>query len=349
MNSEGNPDKNILIERSSPGNFRFVVCLLGLAGALLLTFLLIRHGIGEVMQAVVAARWGVVAVAIWHLVPLLMDTLSWRSLFPKNERLPLPLTYWMRWVAESVSNLVPASSLGGEFLRARLAATKGVPGSMAAATVIGDITLGIAVQTVFSLIGLVLLVFATGRSNITGPAILGMLCAVGAVGGFYGVQRLGLFRILGSFVGRFADDPAWKSLSMKGDGIDRDVRAVYSNKKAVLQCCACTMTSWLTSSVETWIALHAVGIHAGFDRAIVLESTCQAVRAAMFFIPGGLGVQEGGYVLVGAMLGIPGNAALAISLVRRARELAVGIPGLLAWQFSEGHRLWRSRSFQPAE
>ena len=67
------------------------------------------------------------------------------------------------------------------------------------------------------------------------------------------------------------------------------------------------------------------------------------IRAAMFPIPGALGVQEGGYVIVGSLLGIPGDAALALSLIARARELALGIPGLIAWQVIEARRLWRAR------
>ena len=57
-----------------------------------------------------------------------------------------------------------------------------------------------------------------------------------------------------------------------------------------------------------------------------------AIRTGAFAIPGGLGVQEGGSVLVGAVLGIPAPVALALALARRVREFLLGVPGLLAWQ-----------------
>jgi hypothetical protein len=57
-----------------------------------------------------------------------------------------------------------------------------------------------------------------------------------------------------------------------------------------------------------------------------------------------LGVQEGGYLVVGNLLGIPGDAAFALSLIARVRELALGIPGLISWQIIEGRRVWRARS-----
>jgi hypothetical protein len=35
------------------------------------------------------------------------------------------------------------------------------------------------------------------------------------------------------------------------------------------------------------------------------------------------------------------EVALALSLIKRIRELTVGLPALLAWQMIEGHRLVR--------
>jgi hypothetical protein len=57
-----------------------------------------------------------------------------------------------------------------------------------------------------------------------------------------------------------------------------------------------------------------------------------------------MGVQEGGYILLGNLLGIPGEIAFALSLVRRMRELALGIPALISWQLLEATRWWGARS-----
>src|SRR5260370_35838379 len=71
------------------------------------------------------------------------------------------------------------------------------------------------------------------------------------------------------------------------------------------------------------------------------------IRSVAFPVPGGLGVQESGYVLVGNLLGIPGETAFALSLIARVRELGFGIPGLIGWQLIEGRRLLRARA-EPA-
>jgi Uncharacterised protein family (UPF0104). len=97
--------------------------------------------------------------------PVFLDAIAWWALFPKSERLPLWQLFWMRWIGESVSTLVPSATVGGDVVRARLAALHGAPIPTAAASVLVDITLGVFVQIVFTLLGLGLIVAVTGRQG----------------------------------------------------------------------------------------------------------------------------------------------------------------------------------------
>jgi len=72
----------------------------------------------------------------------------------------------------------------------------------------------------------------------------------------------------------------------------------------------------------------------------MLESLGQAVRAAAFMVPGALGIQEGGFVILCSVIGITPDIAIGLSLAKRVRELVLGIPGLVAWQAIEGRRLF---------
>jgi uncharacterized membrane protein YbhN (UPF0104 family) len=62
----------------------------------------------------------------------------------------------------------------------------------------------------------------------------------------------------------------------------------------------------------------------------------QAISSAAFFVPGGLGVQEGGFILIGGALGLDPSTCLALAGARRIRDLLMFVPGLIAWQFAEG-------------
>jgi putative membrane protein len=326
------------------GKIQVTVWLLGLAGAALFTILLIRQGLPQVGAAFAAAGWAIAAVVAFHFaVPVFLDALAWWVLFPKLERPALLQLLWMRWVGESVSTLVPSAAVGGDIVRARLAAINGTPLPLAAGTVLVDLTLGVFVQAGFTMLGLALLVGATGQRNFVRPTLIATLIGVVCIAGFYFVQRLGMFRSLALIVARLANSPEWQSLVESGETLDRTVRTLYARRRAVMACCAWTIISLVGGSGEIWIALHALDLHATFVNAVILQSTVLTIRSAAFAVPGGLGVQEGGYLFVGNLLGVPGDAAFALSLIARVRELALGVPGLIAWQLIEARRLWRAR------
>jgi len=327
----------------SLGKIHVTAWLLGLAGAAVFTGLLIRQGIGQVWDAFARAEWTILGIVVYHLIPIFLDANAWRVLFPKSDRLPILQLFWMRWIGESVSTLVPSVTVGGDIVRARLAAISGTPLPLAAGTVLVDITLGIFIQAGFTLLGLFLLVEATGKTSFVGPTLIGTVVALLAFGGFYFVQRLGIFRFLARIISRLAGSSEWQSLVQGGDTLDRTVLALYARRRGVFACCAWTATSLIVGSGEIWLALWALDLHASFINALILQSTVLTIRSAAFAVPAGLGVQEGGYLVVGNLLGIPGDAAFALSLIARVRELALGIPGLISWQIIEGRRLWRAR------
>src|SRR5437667_127928 len=121
----------------APGKVQITVWSLGLAGAALFTFLLIRQGASQVVMAFAAAGWAIAAVVIYHfVVPVVLDAIAWQVLFPKPDRLPLRKLLWIRWIGESVSTLVPSAAVGGDIIRARLAAINGAPMPVAAGTVL---------------------------------------------------------------------------------------------------------------------------------------------------------------------------------------------------------------------
>lgn len=328
-----------------PSRIRLTFYFLAFAGAALFTALLVREGVTQVGGAIATAGWAIAAIVAFHLcVPVFLDAVAWWVLFPRGDRLPLRKILWMRWIGESVSTLVPSAAVGGDIVRARLAAINGAPVPIAAGTVLVDLTLGVFTQAAFTLLGVVLLVQSTGRKNFIGPTMIGTLVGVAAVGGFYFVQRHGMFRFLARMIAKLANSPEWQSLVQTGETLDQTIRSLYARRRGVIECCVLTILSLVLNSGEVWIALYALNLQATVGNAIILQSMALTIRAVAFPVPGGIGVQESGYVLVGNLLGIPGDTAFALSLIARVRELAVGIPGLICWQLIEGRRLLRART-----
>jgi len=104
----------------------------------------------------------------------------------------------MRWIGESVSTLVPSGAVGGDIVRARLAAIKGAPLSVAAGTVIVDLTLGVFITAGFTILGLLLLVHVTGQTSFVGPTLVGIVIALCAFAGFLFRAAAGDVRFCGT-------------------------------------------------------------------------------------------------------------------------------------------------------
>src|SRR6266699_4522039 len=200
----------------APGKIQVTVWLFGLAGAALFTGLLIHQGVGQVLDAFATGEWAIMGIVVYHLIPIFLDALAWWVLFPNPDRPPLLQLFWMRWIGESVSTLVPSAAVGGDIVRARLASINGAPVPVAAGTVLVDVTLGVFTQAAFTVLGLVLLVDVTGQKNFVRPTLIGTLVGVLGVAGFYFVQRLGMFRFLVLIVARLANSTEWQSLVQSG-------------------------------------------------------------------------------------------------------------------------------------
>jgi len=326
-----------------PGKIKIAFYLCGLSGAALFTGLLVRQGVSHVTMAFATVRWWLAAVIAYHLVaPIFFDSIAWGLLFPNDNRLPMRKLLLMRWISESINVLVPSATIGGDIVRARLAALDGVPVSIAAASVIVDVTLNLFCLAGYGLLGLLLLVGASGERDFVRPILAGTAIGVAAFTGFYIAQRRGMFHFLARVVVRIASAPAWQSLVQGGEKLDRMVLALYARRLSVAVSCAASIVALVGGAGEIWIGMRALGLETSLVNAVILHTMVATVRSAAFLVPGALGVQEGGYVFVGHLLGIPGEAAFALSLIGRVRELTLGIPGLIAWQWIESRRLWKA-------
>ena len=90
-----------------------------------------------------------------------------------------------------------------------------------------------------------------------------------------------------------------------------------------------------------------MGAPIGFLAVLTVESLLLAVKSFGFAIPGALGLQEGAYAIIGPLFGLPAETALALSFLKRARDVAVGVPVLLVWNALEGRSLLRRRRPAP--
>jgi putative membrane protein len=319
------------------------VYLLGLGGVALFIVLLIREGAGQVGAAIARAGWGLLGITLYHLLQTLSDAAGWLVLIPKEHRVSLIKSVFLHWIGEPINSLLPTGRVGGDIVITRLAAIWGVPVKTGTGVMIVDITIGIVTKVIYIVVAGVLVIAKTGRGDLTRPTLVAVITGTLAAAGFYVIQRLGIFGWTATFASRFVKSPGRNSLVQSGEALDQTIALIYAHRRGVAGCYLFWILSWLIASGEIWLGLWALGFQSSFTTAVILESATLAVRGAAFLVPGAVGVQEGGYILLGSLLGIPGEIAFALSLIRRVRELALGIPALITWQLMEATRLWRGR------
>lgn len=314
-----------------------------LAGLGLAAALIAASGIASVGEAVASAGWGVALVAVVRAVQIFGAGAAWWVLFRPASRPRLEACALVRWIRESVNNLLPVAQVGGDVLGARLLGFFGVDWPLAAAGVVADMLVQVATQFIFAVLGFVVLVGLGGEGGLVRGVAIGLLVAAPAVAGFYLVQRRATHRLLRRLLIRLIGRRRWMALGAV-EALYDGLESIHTNARGLALGTAVHLAVWIYGTLEIWIALDFMGWPVGFAEALVIESLTQAVKGAGFMVPGALGIQEGGFVALCAVFGIPAPTALALSLVKRVADAVVGVPGLLAWQALEGHRLWRRRA-----
>jgi putative membrane protein len=314
------------------------------AGAALFVLDLASHDLGAILSILALAGFGLVGVTLLHLVPLILDAGAIRVL--QNGARPGAMldAIRVRWIGESANSLMPAGAIGGPLLMIRQLTQRGEAAPAAVAAITVSTTLQSFAQVVFALMGVALM--ATHLTGISASAswsavLIACACLIVPMVAFYALQRRGLFAGVMRLGQRFAGARDWSHLVRHAEDIDAALAATYARRIALWQSFALSLIGWLAGTAEVWLILRLLGSPVGWGDALMLESLGQAIRGAAFAIPGALGVQEGGYLLLAPLAGLRPDVALALSLAKRARELLLGIPGLIYLYFSE--RAFRRR------
>jgi len=315
-----------------------VVTVVAAAAGVALTAALVAYFGGEaVTRSLLAVGWAwFAAICLIHLALMSVMGIAWAALLPGTSPW-IPI--WGRLVRDAGSEVLPLSQVGGYLLGARAIAFAGVPGDAAAASTIVDVSLELLTQIAFTALALCWLIQLRPDAPIAIPVAVGLVAAGILAAGLLIAQRRG-FDLVDRFAGKFGRE--WLDRTAAGTAaLHAAITAIYRQRAGVGASLVLHLACWIAGTVEAWLALRFVGKPLGFGAVLVIEGLLYAIRSVAFAVPNALGVQEAAYVMLGGSFGITPELALALSLLKRARDLALGLPVLAACQFVEGERLWR--------
>jgi putative membrane protein len=320
---------------------KFLAPFAAIAGLALLTALIAYFGFGSVLEALVSSRWGTVLVVIARAVALAGAGLGWwLVLTPK--RPGASVFIGLRYIRDAINTLIPFAVVGGDVVGARLLSHFGTAASAAIASVLVDIFLQVVCLTILLLAGLGIVADLVGTYRVTGVALTILVIAVPAVTGFFLTLNFGAFEPVVRRLVALGEKHQWAVFDHVVDLGDR-LQQIWRNHRNLLVSLGVHLVTVFFGAIEVWIALTFMGYPVTPLAAVAIEGLGQGTRAAAFVLPGGLGVQDGTLIAASALFGVPADVALAMALIKRVPDLALGIPSLMVWQTLEGRRWWSRR------
>jgi glycosyltransferase 2 family protein len=319
---------------------------LAILGILAGTLLVAWNGFGRVAASVLSVGyWGFLLLSGWQFLVAAVLGIAWRVIAPATpERRDLTVDgvfIWARLLRDASASCLPFSQVGGFAVGVRALVLHGQAWPVASTSAVGDMTAEFLAEIVFAAAALVIAVVRHFNSVSPIPFAMVAVLTLGVGFGLLYLPRRAAplcARLGGRIVGRGFDLAGARSKS-----IEAELGRMYSRVDRFAACSAIHFLGWVAKGAGGWITFRLLGAPIGFLDALAIEALLHAALAFAFLVPGNAGVQEGAYMLLGAAFGVTPEIALGTSLVRRARDIGIGIPILLIWQFIELRRLRTDR------
>jgi len=301
---------------------------------------LARLGVGPILGSLKSLGLvGFIAFCLYTLGVLSLLGVCWYVVAPGAPPRQLFGFIFGRIMREVAADILPFAQVGGFILGVRGACLFGVSTSIAVASSVVDLGAEMAGQLLFTAVGLsVLGLHPPPRfpHNVVDPiSSIGLGLGVVTVAGFFFSQRFAA-RALTKLSAQWP-----KQIQTHLTSVQSILTDIYRRPTRVALSIGLHLVSWLTAVGGVWLTLSFMDVRMQPSMILVMESLVYLARSMAFFVPGALGVMEGGYVLLGPIFGLPAETALSLALIKRGRDLAIGLLAIAMWQILEGKRLFR--------
>ncbi len=313
---------------------RYILLAIGL---IVLSLLVWHIGPANIYEA--AARLGPTALLVILIPSVVMysvEAYGWKVVLGRvAQGVPFWRLLTIRTAGEVVNMTTPTAYLGGEPLKAYLLKKYNIPMTEGAASVVIAKTTMTIAEVCFILMGIALGFWILGAGSSAGQTITAALLSVGllvcSIAGFVFIQHRGLFASTLSMVKKLG--LRIQSLEAQEEhlrSIDRTILNFYRHhQRAFLASIGVYFFGWLAESLEVFGIIYFLGGSVNFLTAISIGALAVFIKGGTFFIPGSLGAQDAGNMLLLQTFGYSDVTGLTFALLRRFRELVwIGI-GLL--------------------
>jgi hypothetical protein len=316
-----------------PGAARTLQLALVAGGAALFAWLVHRIGVARLAADLRGFGIAIVGVIALELVVDGCNTLAWRRILPPTAPVGFWRLYWVRQAGVAINQLTPTATIGGEVAKTML--LRGVlrTSTVAASLVAARMSYALG-QAALVLLGLSAVL---GRirdvPDLATAVVLGFVATFGGVLGFVWLQQRGIFATIGAAARRLGFGGALvERIASGGAALDTQLSAFYRERPgAFAGSVAWHLLGQLVGLLQLAFILAMLGVPVSLATCLAIEAFALVLDSAAFLVPGRVGVQEAGRVLVFTTFGLSAAIGLAVAVIVRLNQLAVASIGLAAF------------------
>ena len=306
-----------------------------IVGLIVLAYLVLELGPGEILALLSRIGWGFVPIAALYAGHQALRAWALRLSAARPNAVAYADAIAVRFSGEAIQFLTSTGPFLAEPSKALLLGRRGLTKPEGFAATIGE-------YLAYTFVSAVMLAIAMGyfvaRVDL-GPALRNTavsLLVVSVV--FLGASAVAIVNRIYLIGGAIK----WLSrLPLVGRRVQLDAEAVRRTEDLLLgvlrerpgrftQILILETLAHAILVVELWWILRMSEVAAGFDRALLLESASKFTGLAFFFIPGQVGASEGVNIVLFRALGFSGAAGVGVALARRVRSALAAGAGLAA-------------------
>lgn len=309
-------------------------------GLALLAFVIYRIGFESLLESVSHVGWGFVLILVLNNARHLLRAASmYLAVAPERRTFKYRSAVAARFGGEAVTFFTFTGPFLGDATKAVLL-KKNLPLTYGASAIIIDNILYYVTVILVVLTGVAALIFAYGSSGSAMRNVLTFIVLISLVM-FAGLVLAILYRV--KPVTQFIDFLARRNIApaflvkKRQDilNVEENVFHFYHDRRAdFFKVFFISLSVHAVSVAEVFYALKFLGFDANVSTAFIIESLTKIINAVFGFIPGTIGVYEGGNGLILSTLGYTTAVGVALALVRRGAILFSTSIGLviLIWR-----------------
>lgn len=327
---------------------RSFIWLQGLAfllGIALLAFVINRVGVQPIFDALLRIGFGFFFVLGISGLRHFLRTIAMRAAVPsEHRRISFLQAFAARLGGEAISFLTFTGPLLGEatkvaLLRKRIPLTYGVP-----ALVVDNLIYNLSV-VFFILTGACVMLFTYQLPPAIHYLLIGIaaIAALGILASALAAKRR--IMLMTWVIDRLAQLRLSPKVILKRrhhiHNLESKVYDFYKHHPAAFfGMIACNLLAHLSSVVEVYVTLRMLGFTPQVSQAYIIESLTKVINFAFAFVPGTIGVYEGGTEVILQQLGFAQATGVALALVRKAAIVFWTTVGLLVLTWRTAPNAW---------